>query len=308
VLSAEHAAPGRRGLVGSFTQIGSPAGMLLATGSFFLVRSLTDAASFLAWGWRLPFLASAVLVVVGLVVRLQLSDGPEFAALRASGRVARLPVVEALKRSPRSVVLTTGLRISQIALFVLVTTYGLTYISQRLGPSSSAGLLAVVVTSALGLASTPLWAVLSDRVGRRRPTLFGAFAGLVGLALFFGAVETGSTWLIVLASVIALNVAHDAMYGPQAAWFAELFDARVRYSGASLGYQIGSVLGGGFSPLVAAALVALTGAPWAVVAYLGVLTALTALSAGFARETAFDPGPGESEVASTDEAAAGSRV
>jgi MHS family shikimate/dehydroshikimate transporter-like MFS transporter len=308
VLSAEHAAPGRRGLVGSFTQIGSPAGMLLATGSFFLVRSLTDPASFLSWGWRLPFLASAVLVVVGLVVRLQLSDGPEFATLRASGRVARLPVVEALRSSPRSVLLTTGLRISQIALFVLVTTYGLTYISQRLGASSSAGLLAVVVTSALGLATTPLWAVLSDRVGRRRPTLFGAFAGLVGLALFFGAVETGSTWLIVLASVIALNVAHDAMYGPQAAWFAELFDARVRYSGASLGYQIGSVLGGGFSPLVAAALVALTGAPWAVVAYLGVLTALTALSAGFARETAFDPGPGESEVAATDEAAAGTRV
>ena len=307
VLSAEHAAPGRRGLVGSFTQIGSPAGMLLATGSFFLVRSLTDPASFLSWGWRLPFLVSAVLVVVGLVVRLQLSDGPEFAALRASGRVARLPVVEALKGSPRSVLLTTGLRISQIALFVLVTTYGLTYISQRLGPSSSAGLLAVVVTSALGLASTPLWAVLSDRVGRRRPTLFGAFAGLAGLALFFGAVGTGSTWLVVLVSVIALNVAHDAMYGPQAAWFAELFDARVRYSGASLGYQIGSVLGGGFSPLVAAALVALTGAPWAVVAYLGVLTALTALSAGFARETAFDPGPGESEAA-TDEAAAGSRV
>ena len=308
VLSAEHAAPGRRGLVGSFTQIGSPAGMLLATGSFFLVRSLTDPASFLSWGWRLPFLASAVLVVVGLVVRLQLSDSPEFAALRASGRVARLPVVEALRGSPRSVVLTTGLRISQIALFVLVTTYGLTYISQRLGATSSAGLLAVVVTSALGLASTPLWAMLSDRIGRRRPTLFGAFAGLVGLALFFGAVETGSTWLIVLAAVIALNVAHDAMYGPQAAWFAELFDARVRYSGASLGYQIGSVLGGGFSPLVAAALVALTGAPWAVVAYLGVLTALTALSAGFARETAFDPGPGESEAATTDEAAAGSRV
>jgi MFS family permease len=308
VLSAEHAAPGRRGLVGSCTQIGSPAGMLLATGSFFLVRTLTDPASFLSWGWRLPFLVSAVLVVVGLVVRLQLSDGPEFTALRTSGRVARLPVVEALRGSPRSVLLTTGLRISQIALFVLVTTYGLTYISQRLGATSSAGLLAVVVTSALGLASTPLWAVLSDRVGRRRPTLFGAFAGLVGLALFFGAVGTGSTWLIVLASVVALNVAHDAMYGPQAAWFAELFDARVRYSGASLGYQIGSVLGGGFSPLIAAALVALTGAPWAVVAYLGVLTALTALSAGFARETAFDPAPGEPAAAPTDEAAAGARV
>ena len=282
--------------------------MLLATGSFFLVRSLTDQAAFLSWGWRLPFLASAVLVVVGLVVRLQLAEGPEFAALRARGGVAKLPVLEALRGSPRSVVLTTGLRISQIALFVLVTTYGLTYISQRLGADSSAGLLAVVVTSALGLATTPLWAALSDRIGRRKPSLFGAFAGLVGLALFFGAVQTGSTVLIVLAAVVALNVAHDAMYGPQAAWFAELFDARVRYSGASLGYQIGSVLGGGFSPLVAAALVALTGGPWAVVAYLGVLTALTAVSAGLARETAFDPGPADAPITPTGDAAVDSRV
>ena len=291
VLSVEHASAGRRGLVGSFTQIGSPAGMLLATGSFFLVRTLVDPQDFLVWGWRLPFLASAVLVVVGLVVRLRIVDAPEFVALRESGDVARMPVVEALRGSTRSVVLTTGLRISQIALFVLVTTYGLTYISQTLGKDSSAGLLAVVITSAIGLASTPLWAYVSDRVGRRKPSLFGAFTGLVGLALFFLAVQTGSTLLIVLASVVAINVAHDAMYGPQAAWFAELFDARVRYSGASLGYQLGSVLGGGFSPLVAAALVALTGAPWAVVAYLAILTALTATAAGLARETAFDPDP-----------------
>ncbi|MCD2197928.1 MHS family MFS transporter [Actinomycetospora endophytica] len=280
VLSTEHAPPRRRGWFGSFTQIGSPAGMLLATGSLSLVRAVTDTESFLAWGWRIPFLASAVLVVVGLVIRLRLEDAPEFRALRQEGAVAKLPVVEVLRTAPREVLLTTGLRLSQIGLYTLITTYGLTYVAQKLGKASSAGLLAVVVVSALGLATTPLWALLSDRVGRRRPYLLGSIGGTAGLVLFFVAVDTGSTLLIVLAAVIAINLLHDSMYGPQAAWFAEMFDVRVRYSGASLGYQIGSVLSGGFAPLVAASLlVAGDGRPWWIVLAFGGLSVLTTAAA-----------------------------
>jgi metabolite-proton symporter len=288
ILAVEHAPPRRRGFFGSFTQLGSPAGMLLATGSFFLVRSVAGNEAFLEWAWRLPFLASVILVVVGLVIRLRIEDAPEFVALRESGQVARMPVVEVLRAAPRNVGITVGLRLSQIALFVLLTTYGLTYIAGTLGKASNAGLLAVVVSSALGLATTPLWAILSDRIGRRRPYLFGVVFGVVALALFFLAVGTGSTVLVVLSMVLGINVAHDAMYGPQAAWFAELFDTRVRYSGASLGYGIGSVIAGGFAPLVAAALVAATGSFWPVVGLFAVVSVLTGIAAILGRETAFD--------------------
>ncbi|MFC5140617.1 MFS transporter [Actinomycetospora rhizophila] len=288
ILAVEHAPPRRRGFFGSFTQLGSPAGMLLATGLFFLVRTAVGDEAFVDFWWRLPFLASAVLVIVGLVIRLRISDAPEFTALREQGKVSRLPVVEVFRAAPREVLLTTGLRLSQIALFVLITTYGLTYIASEIGRGSSAGLLAVVISSALGLATTPLWAILSDRIGRRKPYLFGAVGGTVTLLLFFLAVGTGSTWLVVLAVVLAINVTHDAMYGPQAAWFAELFDVRVRYSGASLGYGIGSVIGGGFAPLVAAAVVGATGSFWLVVVIFAGVSVLTILSAVLARETAFD--------------------
>jgi MFS transporter, MHS family, shikimate and dehydroshikimate transport protein len=288
ILAVEHAPPGRRGFFGSFTQLGSPAGMLLATGSFFLVRTTVGDQAFLDFWWRVPFLASAVLVIVGLVIRLRITDAPEFVALREQGKVARLPVVEVFRAAPRQVLLTTGLRLSQIALFVLVTTYGLTYIASEIGRDSSAGLLAVVISSALGLATTPLWAILSDRVGRRTPYLLGAVGGTLTLLLFFLAVGTGSTLLVVLAVVLAINVTHDAMYGPQAAWFAELFSTRLRYSGASLGYGIGSVIAGGFAPLVAAAVVGATGSFWLVVVIFAGVSVLTILAAAFARETAFD--------------------
>ena len=289
ILGVEHAPARRRGFFGSFTQLGSPAGMLLATGSLFLVRVLAGDEAFLQWAWRLPFLASIVLVGVGLFIRLRISDAAAFRTLRDEGALARLPVVEVFREAPRNVLITTGLRLSQIALFVLLTTYGLTYIAGTLGKANSSGLLAVVITSAIGLATTPLWAIVSDRIGRRTPYLIGSIGGTIALALFFLAVGTGSTVLIVIAMIVGINVTHDAMYGPQAAWFAELFSTRLRYSGASLGYGIGSVVAGGFAPLVAAALVGATGSFWLVVAFLAVLSVLTTIAALVARETAHEP-------------------
>jgi MFS transporter, MHS family, shikimate and dehydroshikimate transport protein len=289
VLSVEHAPPGRRGLFGSFTQLGSPAGMLLATSAFFLTRRLTGARAFLAFGWRIPFLLSLVLVVIGLVIRLRLADAQVFDRLKQDGELARLPVLEVLRTDSRNVLITTGLRLSQIALFVLLTTYSLTYLQDSFGKGSSVGLVAVLISSAVGLLSTPGWALLSDRVGRRPPYLFGALTGVVALALFFVAAASGSAIAVVAAIVFGVNVVHDAMYGPQAAWFAELFDTRVRYSGSSLGYQVGAVLSGGFAPLIAAALLAAGGGrPWLIVAYFAVLAAITAAAAYEARETRAD--------------------
>ncbi|SOX52710.1 MFS transporter [Mycobacterium ahvazicum] len=286
VLSVEHAPPGRRGLFGSFTQLGSPAGMLLATSIFFLTRKVCGADTFLASGWRIPFLFSAVLVGIGLFIRLRLSDDAIFERLKERDDLSTLPVLEVLRSQPRNVLITTGLRMSQIALFVLLTTYSLTYLQDSFGKGSGVGLIAVLISSALGLLSTPGWALLSDRIGRRPPYLFGALAGVVALALFFVAAASGSAIAVVLAIVFGVNVVHDAMYGPQAAWFAELFDTRLRYSGSSLGYQIGAVLSGGFAPLIAAALlVAGGGRPWLIVGYFAVLAAITVAAAYAARET-----------------------
>ena len=286
VLSVEHAPPGQRGLFGSFTQLGSPAGMLLATSIFYATRSITGPSDFLAYGWRIPFLLSAVLVGLGLFLRLKLTDAEVFDRLKDDDELVRLPVVEVLRRQPRSVLITTGLRFSQIGLFVLLTTYSLTYLQDSFGKGSGTGLIAVSISSAVGFVSTPGWAWLSDRIGRRPPYLFGALAGVVALALFFLAAGSHSTIAVVVAIVFGINIVHDAMYGPQAAWFAELFDTRVRYSGSSLGYAIGAVLAGGFSPLIAAALLAAGGgSPWLIVGYFAVLAAITVVAAWVAPET-----------------------
>ena len=286
VLSVEHAPPGQRGLFGSFTQLGSPAGMLLATSIFYATRNITGPSAFLAYGWRIPFLLSVILVAFGVFLRLKLTDARVFERLKDDDELVRLPVLEVLRRQPRNVLITTGLRFSQIGLFVLLTTYSLTYLQDSFGKGSGIGLVAVSVSSAVGFVSTPGWAWLSDRVGRRPPYLFGAVAGVVALALFFLAAGSHSAIAVVVSIVFGINIVHDAMYGPQAAWFAELFDTRVRYSGSSLGYAIGAVLAGGFSPLIAAALLAAGGGgPWLIVGYFAVLATITATAAWVAPET-----------------------
>jgi MFS family permease len=260
--------------------------MLLATSIFYATRTITGPSAFLAYGWRIPFLLSAVLVVFGLFLRLRLTDAEVFDRLKDDDELVRLPVLEVLRRQPRSVLITTGLRFSQIGLFVLLTTYSLTYLQDSFGKGSGIGLIAVSISSAVGFVSTPGWAWLSDRIGRRPPYLFGAVAGVVALTLFFSAAGSHSAIAVVVSIVFGINIVHDAMYGPQAAWFAELFDTRVRYSGSSLGYAIGAVLAGGFSPLIAAALLAAGGgSPWLIVGYFAVLAAITTVAAWVAPET-----------------------
>ena len=286
LIAVEHASPRRRGLYGSFTQLGSSAGMLLASGGFATVQALTGDHTFESWGWRLPFLASTVLIAVGLVVRVSLEDGGVFVRARDDGALARWPVAEVFRTHQKNLWLTGGMRLSQIGAYVLYTAFGLSYLSQHFGKGSNLGLIGVLIASAVGLASTPLWAVLSDRIGRKPVYLFGAIGSAVFLPVFFAAVGTGSPVLVVVAIVVAINVFHDAMYGPQAAWFTELFGTNVRYSGASIGYQFGSVVGGGLTPLIATALLlAGGGSPWLIVVYFIALSVPTVLSAWWAAET-----------------------
>lgn len=286
VMSVEFAPEGRRGLYGSFTQMGVSSGMLLATGAFTLTRASMDTESFTAWGWRLPFLASGVLVVIGLIIRLKLTEPKTFAKLIEGNQVYKLPVVEVFRSERRAVILTTGMRISQNAVYYIFTVFALVYVKNELGEGSNAGLVAIMVASAIGLVSVPLWASLSDKIGRRPVFLFGAVMSGAFILPFFWLIDMGRPVIVVIAIVIGMALFHDAMYAPQAAFFSEMFTTRVRFSGASLGYQIGSVLGGGFSPLIATSLLVLGGGePWLVVIYFVGLSIITAVCAYLAPET-----------------------
>jgi MFS family permease len=179
LLSVEHAPASKRGLFGSFTQIGSAAGMLLATGAFFAVQSLLTDEQFEAFGWRIPFLASALLVALGLWIRLGVSDAPEFQELKASGDVAKAPLRDVLTKHPRVLLVTIGLRLAQNSVFYLITVYMLSYLSENRGDSTS-GVTAVMIASAIGLFTGPLWGWVSDKVGRKRVSI----GGIIGVAVF----------------------------------------------------------------------------------------------------------------------------
>ncbi len=286
LLSVEHAPRQLRGFFGSFTQVGSATGMLLATAAFTVTRATLTAEQFQSFGWRLPFLASAVLVVVGLLIRLGVQDAPEFQQLKAQERTVKAPIVELLKHHRRALLVTIGLRLAQPALFVVLTVYMLGYISAR-GADTTSGLTAVLVGSALGLISGPVWGYLSDRYGRR-PI---AVAGAVGIGIFvwplFWFLDNGPLVLLPLVMILGMNVLHDSIYGPQAAWFAEQFPLHLRYSGVSFGYQVGTVLSGGLTPLIAAALLKTGGnQPWLICAYLSLLAVLSTAAALAAKDPA----------------------
>ncbi|UVY82837.1 MHS family MFS transporter [Brachybacterium sp. NBEC-018] len=284
LLSVEHAPPARRGLFGSFTQVGSSAGMLLATGAFVIVRALTTEEQFAAYGWRLPFLASAILVALALWIRLGVKDAPEFTAVREEGRTSRAPVLEVLRHHRRPLLITIAQRVAQNSIYFLITVYLLSYLSTARG-DDEAGVTAVMIASAVGIVTTPLWGLLSDKVGRRPVAVFGyvAIGGFVWVLFLF--LDSGPLSLLPLVIIAGMNVAHDAVYGPQAAWFAEQFPVEVRYSGVNMGYQLGSVIGGGIMPMVAALLFAAGGdAPWLICAYVTAISVLSLTASLLAKD------------------------
>jgi MFS family permease len=290
LLTVEHAPRGLRGLFGSFTQTGSAAGMLLSTGVFTVVQGMLGTEAFLAWGWRIPFLLSIVLVIIGLVVRVRVHDAPEFLLVQEEHRVHRLPVRDVLRRHPRGVLITAGLRLAQPAIFSIMTAFALSYLVLRRG-DSSAGLTSVLIVSALSLLTTPLWGWASDRLGRRPIAVCASIAIGVLIWPYFGFLDRGPLALLPLVTVIGMNVLHDAIYGPQAAWFAEQFPAELRYSGISLGYQVGSILSVGLTPLLASWFIHLTGGdPWPVCALVSGYAVVSLIAALLARD------PVESEL------------
>jgi MFS family permease len=288
-MATEFAPRNKRGYYGSFAQIGVPLGVILGQVLFLVLASRTNPATFAAWGWRIPFLLSVLLIGVALFAQRQLEDTPAFRRLQElqSENAARTtqsgqdrpvpasprrqsPVIEAFRHYPRQILLGAGAFIVVNATFYIYIVYVLDYATKQLHLSTTVVLLAILVASLVQIAALPAFAALSDRIGRRRTYLAGAVATAVWAIPFFLLIDARQAWLLALALVVA-QLSLSMMYGPQAAFFSEMFSARVRYSGASLGYQIGAALGGGFSPLIATALFAATGTTLSISVYMIVL-------------------------------------
>jgi metabolite-proton symporter len=243
----------RRGLNASWPQVGVPIGLLLANGVLSLMGGITTDAAFLSWGWRIPFLLSGLLVVVGLWIRLTIAESPLFQAVEAEDTKARTPIVEVLRTYPRQVLLAIGARVGVDVAFYTFVLFSTTYIATYLGLPRSYALNAVLVAAAVQVFLIPWFGHLSDRFGRRPVYLVGAVGAAVWVFVFFALLDTGSFLLILLATVVSL-VFHAAMYGPQASFIAEMFPTRVRYTGASMGYQLAGILGGALAPIISVAL------------------------------------------------------
>jgi MFS transporter, MHS family, shikimate and dehydroshikimate transport protein len=284
LMAVEHGHTGRRGYNASWVQAGVPVGLLLANGAYWLFSSMPE-DQYLAWGWRVPFLLGILLLGVGTFIRLRILESPVFAQAKAVDPGPKIPIFAVLRDHPRNVLLAMGARFAENAYFYIFTVVILSFGSQQLGIARGTLLNGVLIGSAAQLVAIPLFGALSDRLGRRPVYLGGAFFLLLFAFPFFWMIGTKSTPIVWLAIVIGL-VGHAAMYGPQAAFFSELFGTRVRYSGASLGYQLASPFAGGLAPLIATWLLEKSGGdPWSVAVYLIVMAVITLVSVWLAEET-----------------------
>ena len=266
-----------RGFIASWPQFGVPAGLFLANLAV-LAFSAISGPQFIAWGWRIPFILSIVLVGIGLYIRLGILETPVFSRLVAEDRLERVPVWEVIKRQPREIILTALLRMGEQAPFYIFTAFVFTYGTTILHSSRDLLLIAVLTASVVSFFTIPYSGYLSDRIGRKRMYLIGAAAmGVFGF-IYFALLDTMMPGWIFLAIVLSL-IPHDMMYGPQAALIAECFTSRLRYSGASLGYQLASVIAGGPAPLIATALFAAYKSGYAIAVYILVCALISLISA-----------------------------
>jgi metabolite-proton symporter len=284
LMVTEYGEAKRRGFWAGWPQAGVPAGNLLAAAVLAVMSAVQTNSDFLAWGWRVPFLLSAVLVAVGFWVRVSLEESPLFKQALDEAGVPSAPVIDAIRERPGGIAVGAGLRIAENISFYIVTTFGLTYIVDHAHLTRTAALNAMLIGTAVEVVMIPFLASLSDRVGRRPIYFIGAAGIAIWGFFFFRLIDTGQQAMIVLAVVGGL-LCHAAMYGPQAAFIAELFPTRMRYSGASLAYQATSIVAGSLAPIIALWLLD-TYKSWVPIAiYLAIAGTISAFSAWKARET-----------------------
>jgi MFS family permease len=270
---------GQRGLVASWPQFGVPCGLFLANLAVLAFSQLSG-DEFATWGWRIPFALSIILVGVGLWIRLGILETPVFQQLLDSEKIEKAPIIEVFKKHPKEIILSALARMGEQAPFYVFTAFIFAYAVGTLHMSRDLILIAVLVAACVSFVTIPLSGHISDRIGRRKMYLIGAVTtGLFGF-LYFGMVDTTIPWAVFIAIVLSL-IPHDMMYGPQAALIAESFTPRLRYSGASLGYQLASVIAGGPAPLIATALLATYHSGYAVSIYIAACALVSLVSAAF---------------------------
>jgi metabolite-proton symporter len=285
LMAAEHGDAARRGFWASWPQAGVAAGFLLSAGMLAAINALLSEADFLAWGWRVPFLASVVLVLVGWYIRNRVAESRLFEeAIEAAETPPKLPALEVFRERPKAVLLGAGLRVGENISYYILTAFSLTFLVEISAESRALALNALLIGAAVQFFAIPLFAGLSDRIGRRWVYAFGGFGLAAWSFALFPLLASGSSALIVLALVVGL-VLHGAMYGPQAAMIAELFPTRIRYSGASIAYQLTAIFAGSLAPIVALWLYRKYDSALPVAIYVGIACAISGITALLARET-----------------------
>src|SRR4051812_15834709 len=285
LMAVEHSPEGRRGFYGSWPQIGVPAGLLLSSGAVALLSLLPDTA-FLSWGWRVAFLISALLVAVGLYIRLKVLETPAFTAIKAEQREAKVPFLDLIRTHRKNVLLGLGARYIEGVTFNIFGVFIIAYVTTALKLPRQTALLGVIIASAIMIVMLPIYGHLSDRIGRR--VLFGVGSIFIGLLVFpsFYLMETKQAGLIWIAIAVPFSLVYPAVYGPQAALFSELFDTRVRYSGASFIYQFSGIFASGLTPIIATELLRIGGnEPWYICAYVLLVSLISAGSVYAMAET-----------------------
>lgn len=285
ILAVEFAPPGKRGLYGSFAPLGVTAGNLMAAGVFYLV-TLMSKEDLLAWGWRIPFLVSLALLGLGIYIRAKVSETPVFAEANAQRPRLKAPAIEALRRHPRNFFVVVGARLAENGLGYLFPVFGLSYVINTLHMSREVAITGVMLGNFTEMFCIVLFSWLSDRIGRRNVYMGGALFSAVFAFPFFLMVGTKDPIMISLAFMLIMGIGGGGMFGPQAAYFAELFGPRLRYSGFAFAREMGSILAGGPSPFIAALLVGwMAGAPWGVACYVILLSLITAFAVWCGPET-----------------------
>jgi MHS family shikimate/dehydroshikimate transporter-like MFS transporter len=284
LMVLEHSKPGRRGFFGSLVQVGFPLGLILSTAVYLSVASL-PAADLMSWGWRVPFLASIVLVVVGIFVRLRVEESPVFLAMKAGEQRPSNPLREVFTRQRRPFVIAIGLKLCEVSWVYLLTVFLVLYATTRLGLTKVFMLEAIMIAAAIEVFMIPLFGLIADRIGRRPLFFIGTVFTVVFAFPLFWMMETRDPVTIVAALTIALCLGQGLMFGIEATYFPELFGTAARCTGASLGFQVSAAIGGGLTPVFATLLVQKFGGSAGVSWLLIGVAVVTFVAALFARET-----------------------
>ena len=286
LMAVEHAPENRRGFFGSWPQLGAPLGLVIATIVFLLFSVNMPDSKFFEWGWRLPFLFSIILVVVGLIIRSRLAESPAFQRIKEAKQEVKMPIVQAVVHHWKNILLAMGARFAENGFFYIYATFTLMYATQQLGMPRISILYGVLIAAFIESFTIPLFGLLSDKIGRRPVYVFGAlFSAAMSFPLFW-LMNTKVAEYGWIGIVCGLAIGHAAMYGPQASFFSEMFGTKVRYSGAALGYNLASIFAGALSPMIATwLLMTYKPATWPISIYMIGLALITFVSVTIAKES-----------------------